>query len=610
MDPSFPRALFERDQALLNLLLAPANSKGDFKVRMNPQDPLHAALLASFRGVPSMRPYVRHAAFAVLVGVIGLGSAHAATPAVRWSPTQAVFAPGTRALGDVALGTRSQAIVLSFRQSGTPLPGTSLPEVTERPARGRPWGLPETIPTAPALRPTRSGGGQILLNRRGDALAEWVSASGQRSTAARRHGGGWSNAEPLPDAATAFAAYALGLADDGRVRAIGVSCDAAGACRTQTLIAPRPGAPLRPAGGEVGLPDMTKDVVVSIGAGGDALVAWRTQGPTPQMEAVFRAWDAAAWTAPEVISAAGRAAGPYWISAEVGEAGDAAVIWGDPNPGSAMGPGDLAQSSGIEVAVRPRGAGWLTPDVLEAPGAIGTSYRGVSVDANGAVLASWSEIEPDGATTRLAAVERPPGGPWEQPTVLQAHPPYLGSAAIPVSNPTLRAGRGFVSWSVDLGTNRPGLWFRDRGATGWIAKAPFELTGNGTALSAIGFDGSAISVGLGPSPARTGYDGLVVRDFTARPASRPVRISRVGVTTAGAQARIDYTLTAAGWLVGSVWRGTRRVRLLVAPLVASGRHQAALTLAAGRYRIYLAGCGAQGCRNFGGTLSVHVPGRR
>jgi hypothetical protein len=154
------------------------------------------------------------------------------------------------------------------------------------------------------------------------------------------------------------------------------------------------------------------------------------------------------------------------------------------------------------------------------------------------------------------------------------------------------------------GVNRSGMWVRDRSSPGWRFELPFDLDGDGDVYWDVAPDGSAISLDLGPAPARTGVLGLRVREYGDRPAPPQAQASRVVVTAHGRRARIAYTLTGAGRLVGSVWRGRHRVRTLATPAAGAGAHTWSLDLAPGRYRLDLAVCGAAGCDGVAITRSV------
>jgi hypothetical protein len=200
-------------------------------------------------------------------------AATAAAPA--WRPAEALFAVEPRPT-DVALGARGRAIVAFNRESGFPL-------VIERAAAGLPWGLPESLPSPPSLLPTANYGPQVLLNRRGDALAWWgMEDLHTLVTVARRRDGTWSRAQPVGPIGRDALGYpsAFSLADDGRAWAIGVQCTAAGACSTRTLVSARQGAPWRPAGGDVPLPDLRPGGGTALAvAGGNAPVVWIPVGP-------------------------------------------------------------------------------------------------------------------------------------------------------------------------------------------------------------------------------------------------------------------------------------------------------------------------------------------
>jgi len=550
------------------------------------------------------------------LSVLGAGVGDAATVRQpKWGSVMPVVAPGVRLPSSAAVGVRGQAAIFSMR----PVGGTGVPEVIERPSAGRPWGVPHVIPTPIALRPAYPGGGQVFLNRRDDAMAVW-SAGPRNATfvsAARRHGSKvWSRPRALPAPSGTMPTggqptYAVALSNDGRGRMVRLVCTAADACATDTLVSASPGAPWQAAGGEVALPKLTGDVVVAIGSGGDALVAWRTDGPSPQILATYRPRAATAWEAPQAISPVGQPAGDGWLAGDVGEVGDAAVSWGVENTAaSAPAAGDLAISTGIEVAVRPHGASWQAPDVVLAPGTIGTSYRSVSADADGGVLASWSEFAPD-ATMRVSAALRSPTGGWGTPTTLVTEPSYDGDPVIPISRAILRAGRAYVPWSADLGfggVHHAGLSFRDRGAPSWTAVAPFSDLGAGFRVYGVGFDGSVLTVAPAPSPARVDF-GLGVREFSARAKPPPTRILRIRFAPAGSRTRITFALAGgAGRLVTSFWRGDQELRSLVTATLPAGPHTTTVALSPATYSVYLALCDARACRDLPPT-AIRVESR-
>jgi hypothetical protein len=538
----------------------------------------------------------------VMVALVGAGSVASAAPPA-WAPSATLFAPGVRYHWDVSVGTGGRAIVASVRDRGK----HGLPEIVERAAAGLPWTLPQALPSPPSLLPPTNDGPRILLNRRGDALAVW-RASDNRTlvSTARPRGGRWTRAKPVPDLGFP---YAFGLTEDGRAWGFGIACSAGRGCRTRTFVSTGPGGPWRKAGGDVALPGMQSGTVPAV-AGDAAVIAWRTNGPTPEIRAATRRPGARRWEAPRSISAPSRLPGPYGVSVDVGELGDVAVIWANAAPAS----GGPSESSGIEVAVRPRGAGWRGPQQLLAPGLIGAERGRVSVDADGSMLATWLEVDPD-ATSRLSVAVRSAGGRWEAPTTLVTQDPVRGDGwMIPVpvdAPPTLRAGRAFVPWTVNFGMGLPtrsGTWFRDRSSPEWRAVAPFDPTGEGFTPSAVGFDGTAIAVDYGPGPAGSGRLGLVVREFTDRSRPPRTRVRSVQVGVRGRTATIAITLAGAGRLVGSVWRRSHRVRTFATPVFPSGRHSWSLAFAPGDDRLDLAVCGlAEGCRDLAPSPRFRLP---
>lgn len=103
------------------------------------------------------------------------------------------------------------------------------------------------------------------------------------------------------------------------------------------------------------------------------------------------------WLAPQDLSAAGRNALEPQVS--VNQAGDVAAIWQRSD-----GTNTLAQ-----VATRPAGGGWSTPEKVSVAGADADGPQ-VGIDASGSVVALWRYLS--GGSYRVQASTRPAGGSW------------------------------------------------------------------------------------------------------------------------------------------------------------------------------------------------------
>jgi hypothetical protein len=203
------------------------------------------------------------------------------------------------------------------------------------------------------------------------------------------------------------ATYTVGLADDGRARAVGVECDAGGPCSTRMLVSARPGAPFREAGGEVALPGVSDAPSAVVGRAGDALIVWPTAGATPDIRATARPRAASAWEAPRAISPPGRPVDRDSITADLGERGDAVVAWRPLDPAPSPGSGSLLEGGGLEVAVRRAGEDWATAEAVPASDSARVGFRGMSVDADGSILAAWIEADRDGGSRLLVSLLPP-----------------------------------------------------------------------------------------------------------------------------------------------------------------------------------------------------------
>jgi hypothetical protein len=260
---------------------------------------------------------------------------------------------------------------------GEETPTGRVPAVIERAGPGATWSAP--IRLAPASR--LDFGPLVARNARGDAVAVW-GAVGGRLTAAVRFGGAWGR--PVDTGARVPGlrngrvddAISVVMGADRRAR-IGILACAAGRCTLSvSATAPRTarwsvaGAFRTPRGG-------ASSTGWALGAGGNAVIAWRAGGRVNAAQLGPR--DRRFSTAARVPS--GDATGR--LSVDAGAAGESAIGW-------------ATTGGGVGVSVRLRGdLGWRAPRRVAR--AAGAGEPRVGVACEGSVTAGW--VEP--ATPRV-----------------------------------------------------------------------------------------------------------------------------------------------------------------------------------------------------------------
>ena len=239
-------------------------------------------------------------------------------------------------------------------------------------------------PAAAASLPLATGASAPAgaLTSSGDAVAAWNEAGALRASVTPH--GGTPSTTSLDDAALAPA----------------VAADDAGGAFAAWRRAGAVRVAYRPAGGGFGAPqDLGAgdgDPALAARADGEALAAW-VRG-TEVVAAVKRA--GAAWSAPEHV--AGPFADAPTVHAGLDGAGDALVVWNDPN--------------GVRAATRaPAAAAWTTETLGQSGGAV----RGVQLAAGeGGAVVAWAVRDGNQTTSTVRAALRPNGGPFAAPTDL------------------------------------------------------------------------------------------------------------------------------------------------------------------------------------------------
>ena len=220
-----------------------------------------------------------------------------------------------------------------------------------------------------------------------------------------------------------------------------------------------------PAGG-------ASNVLAGLDAQGNGVAAWSRQTATASVvEAV--SWSAAgAFGAVTQLSSASQ--GAFLPSLAVNEAGTALVAW------QAAAPLDNSAPYQVETATRPAGGSWSAVSAA-SPVTLQTWSPQVALDGSGGATVVW-EAGTTANAYHIYAANRPAGGGWGSPTLLEPGNFYMAGLASVAAD---AAGNVTAAWVVDDATS--GTMFihsatRPAGGAWGAASSLGQCMSNGGAL--------------------------------------------------------------------------------------------------------------------------------
>ena len=429
----------------------------------------------------------------------------------------------------------------------------------------------------------------VVIGADGAATAVWVATSGPSyaiRTSTRPAGGVWSEPTDLSDNVRSADQPSLAAGPDGSVAAIWRHYDG-----SRWLVEAR----VRPAGGAWGTVDVLSAAGqdantprIALDGSGSAYAIWsRSNGSRGVIETRVKP-AGGRWGPTGALSSASYGSGQPQIA--VSPAGDAVATWTH-----------NTSPTKVQARVRPAGGAWeATTHDLSAAGRRATEPQ-VGVDADGDVVAAWTES--DGLNQLVRTAERPRGGGWSQSDPRSAAGASAGALTLAVA-PDGAAVAGWTSWEdatyvTQAARRSPGGGWEPAetlSVTGRDAFYPqVALDGRGNAVAAwdrrtdadpaqheiqaIGFDGEAPRLDAISVPAATTTDADVALSAVASDVwSPPVTVSwdfhdgasATGTTVAHRFVHVgarDVTVTATD-AIGRQTTATRTIAVGPAPVVA------------------------------------------
>jgi len=150
-----------------------------------------------------------------------------------------------------------------------------------------------------------------------------------------------------------------------------------------------------------------------------------------------------------------------------------------------------ARSAVASFASAPSGAGWTAELLLSAPGA---SQARVALDANGRAIAVWRQQDAGSAADSLWGSRYAAGAGWSTPELLEASGGAVSDVHLAL-DPS--SGRAMLVWQQLTTPGAYDLWARPFvPATGWGAPALVEAGTKTVGVSSVGIDagGNAVAV--------------------------------------------------------------------------------------------------------------------
>ncbi|MCC6830545.1 MAG: hypothetical protein IT200_04295 [Thermoleophilia bacterium] len=362
-----------------------------------------------------------------------------------------------------------------------------VPAVIERSGSGSQWSQPIRLGEASRL----DFGPLVARNGRGDAVAVWGSVGG-KLTAAVRFAGSWG--KPV-DTGVKVPGLRNGNADDAikvamgadRRARIGVLACSGGAC-TLSVAASAPKAARWAVAGSVRTPrGGGASAGWALGAGGNAVIAWRTGrrvtaaqlGPRDRRFTPARAVPSG--------DATGR------IAVDAGATGESAIGW-------------TTAGGGVGVSVRLRtDPGWRTPRRVGRPAGAGEPRVGVSCE--GSIAAGW--VEPGTPKVLVkGATAQGTDGLFTETTEIGTYGDETKALRMAGASVLGKTGIAYVGWTraEEQGAGGASRLTGDRAKNGWRGQNQdgFFREGPGPAFAP---DGTGVLVG-------TEDAGLRSQEFT------------------------------------------------------------------------------------------------
>lgn len=267
---------------------------------------------------------------------------------------------------------------------------------------------------------------ELAVDPAGGAMAVWVESAGGNvvvAAANRRPGGSWPAAPTrVSGAGEEAVAPHVGVDAVGNATAVWIRRGSAGSpARVRTSLRPVGGVwPISP--DSLGAADAAADSPrVAVGAGGVTAVWLQTDGDGNTRVWAGRRLGASVWLVDATpLSPAGRPAIDPQVALDA--SGNATAIWRQREGSEWL----------VQGAQRRVGEAWdVSGTTLSVEGASADSAT-LAVTPGGTAWVAW--VRTVGATRRVQAVQRPPGGPWQflpstWPTPGRAESPQLASDA-------------------------------------------------------------------------------------------------------------------------------------------------------------------------------------
>jgi hypothetical protein len=364
---------------------------------------------------------VRRAVLALSALPALLAIAATSASAAPWSAPEEISVPGGSASwSKVGIDAAGDATAVWTRSDGLHL----VAQAGERPVGGS-WGAPIDLSgsSGNAESPT------LAVDPAGDAIVAWklhLAGSEAIEVSYKPAGGSWQAPEAIEFGAAVVETPAVAIDDAGDAVLIWRQ----GVGGNHVILASS-----RPAGGSWASPLAISSSAlnaeapdVAMSASGTAIAVWQSSsGATSVVESNALPLGGS-WTGEEAISAPATVTEPPHVVADPAT-GDFTAIW------SRSGTGLVA-----EVASRPAGGGWGTPEQISTP-ALEAHAPVVAVDSAGDAIAAWYRF--DGSVGSVEGVERAAGGPWASPARLSP----IGSEAEAPQVAMSPAGATQVVWS-------------------------------------------------------------------------------------------------------------------------------------------------------------------